>query len=179
MMRLIPGRFLLAGGLTLSATIALPADSADTQRFSAARDFQPVKTGAFADYYAETKSSNPAEHGVAIQTARQRDRPAAAELVYSGPAGTFDLTLLAVAEEDGESVYQLFVAGRDLAERQNSPQTGKRTVVSHRWQKVALETGAMIRVVFAGRTNGKIPESNATAWSRGRWRALLIDRSLP
>lgn len=149
--------------------------AAEARILSAVRDFQPVREAPFVGYYTETKSTNPAEHGVAIQTPRHRDRPAAADFVYPGPAGTYDLTLLAVAEEDGESVYRLIVDGRDLGERQNSPQTGKRLGVLHHWRGVALQKDTRLRVVFAGHTNGKIPEGDATAWSRGRWRALVIE----
>jgi len=176
MMKPVYGRWHRACGLAL-ITMMLQANAAEVRRFSAVRDFQPVKDAGFADYYAETKSSDPAVHGVAIQTPRHLDRAAAAELVYSGPAGTFDVTLISVAEEDGESVYQLVVAGEGLGERQNPPQAGKRTAARHHWKNVTLAPGACIRVVFAGRTNGKIPEGSSTAWSRGRWRALLIEES--
>lgn len=161
--------FLWAGSF-----LALSGATGEARTFSALRDFQPVRESPFVGYYTETKSSDPAEHGVAIQTPRHHDRPAAADFVYPGPAGTFDLRLLAVAEEDGESVYRLFVGGQDLGERRNAPQTGKRTGVSHSWQDVALRAGTRIRVVFAGHTNGKIPEGDTTAWSRGRWRGLVI-----
>jgi hypothetical protein len=147
--------------------------------FSAVRDFRPVTSETFAEYYTETRSPAASEHGVAIQTPRFRDRPAAAEVVFAGPSRNYDLTLQAVAEEDGESIYRLWVDDRDLGERRNPPQSGKRAAVSHRWPGVKLETGMRIRVVFAGHTNGKILEGSGTAWSRGRWRALLVEPLQP
>ncbi len=149
--------------------------AAEAKILSAARDFQPVRESPFVNYYTETKSADPAEHGAAIQTPRHQDRPAAAEFIYPGPPGVYDLTLLAVAEEDGESVYRILVDDRDLGTRRNPPQTGKRIVMPHRWRGIALKKDTRLRVVFAGHTNGKIPEGSGTAWSRGRWRALVIE----
>jgi hypothetical protein len=134
---------------------------------------------AYVEYYTETRAENVSEHGVAIRTPLHRDRPAAAEIIYHGPTGRYDLVLLAVAEEDGESRYRIIIGDRELDERRNPPQTGKREGTLHRWPGIALEPGVRIRVIFAGHTNGKIPEGDGTAWSRGRWRSLAIEPSPP
>lgn len=145
--------------------------------FAAATDFTPTTEVGFVPYYLETGSPAATEHGVAIDTVKHHARPAAAEMVFKGATGTYEVTLLAVAEEDGESRYSLVINGRDHGVRQNPAQSAKRVPVLHRWTGVAVESGARIQLVFTGHTNGKIPEGSSTAWSRGRWRSLTLDAS--
>lgn len=147
--------------------------------FGAATDFTPATQAEFAPYYRETGSPTASEHGVAIDTVKHHARPAAAELVFNGTTGTYDVTLLAVAEEDGESIYRLVINGRDQGLRQNPAQSAKRVAVLHRWTGVSVAAGARVQLVFTGHTNGKIPEGSGTAWSRGRWRTLTLTAAPP
>lgn len=149
-------------------------NASDTQTIRAVGGFAPVSEAAFAPYYEQKTSARPDEHGVAIDTVRHAGRPAAAETVHAGPEGRFVIELTAVAEEDGESTYRIEIAGRALETRRNPPVTEKRVPVPHRWGPVTLQPGDRIRVVFAGATNGKIPEGSGTAWARGRWRTLTL-----
>jgi len=147
--------------------------------FGAATDFTPATQAEFAPYYRETGSPSASEHGVAIDTVKHHAKPAAAEMVFNGTTGTYDVTLLAVAEEDGESVYRLVIDGRDHGTRRNPAQSAKRVPVLHRWTGVSVPSGARVQLVFTGHTNGKIPEGSGTAWSRGRWRALTLTAASP
>lgn len=171
-------RFRLAVFAAIAVAIAPGASAAGSaaggRTFRAVGAFTPAADAAFAPYYEQKASAKPEEHGVAIDTVRHAGRPAAADLIYAGPAGRFVLELTAVAEEDGESTYRIELAGRGLETRRNPPVTEKRVPVPHRWGPVDLQPGDRIRVVFAGATNGKIPEGNGTAWARGRWRALTL-----
>lgn len=166
---------LARAGLLLGAFMVIARINGAT--FSATTDFVPSKDPVFSPYYRETNASLPTEHGVAIDTLKHRAQPAAAELVFAGPTGSYDVTLIAVAEEDGESSYRFIIDGQDQGVRQNPPQSAKRTPVPHRWAGVTLKTGGTIQVVFAGHTNEKIPEGAGTAWSRGRWRSLTVTAS--
>ncbi len=164
----------------IAALAALPLASL-AETFRAVESFQAVIASEFAPFYREQSSPQASEHGVAIDTVRHAGQPAAAEMVFKGEAGRFILQLTAVAEEDGESTYHIIVNGRTLERRQNPPVLEKRVPVHHRWGPLALEPGDRIRIVFAGATNGKIPERDGTAWARGRWRSLSItpDAAVP
>jgi len=157
----------------IAALAALPLASL-AETFRAVESFQAATDSQFAPFYREQSSPQSSEHGVAIDTVRHAGHPAAAEMVFKGTAGRFILQLTAVAEEDGESTYRLVVNGRALERRQNPPVLEKRVPVNHRWGPLALEPGDRIQIVFAGATNGKIPERGGTAWARGRWRSLSI-----
>lgn len=162
-----------AVGCLIAALAALPLASL-AETFRAAESFQAVTDSEFAPFYREQSSPQSSEHGVAIDTVRHAGQPAAAEMVFRGETGRFILQLTAVAEEDGESTYHIVVNGRALEQRRNPAVAEKRVRVEHRWGPLALEPGDRIRIVFAGATNGKIPERDGTAWARGRWRALSI-----
>jgi hypothetical protein len=161
--------------VALAAAVAWAAP-APTLVWRAVENFTPLGAPAFAAPYAETKDPDAALHGLAVNPRQHRDRFAAAELVFAGPAGTYRLELLAVAEEDGESVYRLAVNGALLAARANPPSAAKRTPVVHQWNGVKLRPGDRLAVHFAGRSNGRIPEGDSFAWSRGRWRTLSAIR---
>jgi len=157
----------------IAALAALPLASL-AETFRAVESFQAVTDSDFAPFYREQSSPQSSEHGVAIDTVRHAGRAAAAEMVYPGEPGNFTLHLTAVAEEDGESTYHIVVNGRALEQRRNPAVAEKRVRVEHRWGPHFLKKGDRIRIVFAGATNGKIPERGGTAWARGRWRSLSI-----
>lgn len=136
--------------------------------------FSPVDEPVFVPPYAETRSTDATEHGLAVNTRRFRDKPAAAETAFDGAPGIYDLTLLAVAEEDGESRYTIVVNGTPLPLKTNPPSTEKRRPVRHTWAGITLQKGDRIRIIFQGHSNGRIPEGDGFAWSRGRWRALEV-----
>lgn len=152
----------------LLAFAAAAASAADVQVYRAAADFAPADRG-FAAYYPENKAADATVHGLAVNPTVSGDRFAAADVVFDGPAGAYDLRLLAVAAEDGESVYGLLVNDQHLGLRTNLPTTEKRKPVWHSWRGVPLEPGDRLRVLLS---NGKYPEGDAFAWSRGRWRIL-------
>ena len=81
----------------------------------------------------------------------------------------------ALTETDGESRYRVFIDGELLKEFQN-PETGK-DYEPHveSLGVVDLEVGTVIRVECKPETNGKIPEGDGTAWSRGRWTKLTVE----
>jgi hypothetical protein len=143
----------------------------------AAGDFRPVSDPAFAASYAETRGADPAMHGLAVNPKIAQDRFAAAETSFGGDDGIYLIRLHATAEEDGESVYELVVDGKNLGQRTNSRVSEKRVPVTHTWEKVRLTSGMQVRVLFAGRSNGLHPEGPAYAWSRGRWRSVEIVRT--
>ena len=156
--------------ISLGAAAAVAAESVHVWR--AATDFREVAGRDWVPSYVETPGEDAATHGRAVRTNLYQGLAAAVEVTYEGPAGEFVLTLVAIAEEDGESRYAVEVDGRSLGEVFNTRQPEKRVPQRHAFPAVRLEPGSTIRVIFRGHSNGLIPEGEAYAWSRGRWRAL-------
>lgn len=134
---------------------------------SALEDFDFVVSGAFAPGYKDR-----ARRAMAINAAQHRDRFAAAESEYAGEAGRFDLVLTTLTETDGESSYRLYVADKKVGEAQNPTAQRDYEAVEHRFAGVVLNPGDRVRVEFNSASNGKVPEGNGFAYSRGRWRLL-------
>ena len=153
------------------STFGKPAKEKPANRMtlSAVNDFKFVVSGEFVRGYKDN-----ARKAMAINAAEHKDKFAAAESTFGGKTGTYDLVLNALTETDGESSYRLFVAGQKVGEATN-PETEKDyQVAPHRFNGVALTKGDSIRVEFNSASNGKIPEGNAFAFSRGRWKSIRI-----
>ncbi|MDI1249838.1 MAG: hypothetical protein PSV13_13315 [Lacunisphaera sp.] len=136
--------------------------------------FQPVTEPAFVPYYSETNEPDPADHRVAIRTDRHGISPSAAEVTFRGSAGQYGIVLHTIAEEDGESPYEILVNGRSLGRKTNPPTPQKRLRTALTFDSTTLAAGDKIRVIFAGASNEKIPENRGFAHARGRWRGLEI-----
>ncbi|QEG25090.1 DUF5060 domain-containing protein [Mariniblastus fucicola] len=143
------------------------ARPADTMMLKAMRDFEFVVGDGFVPGYKDD-----GRKAMAINAAKHQDKFAAAETKFKGKSGTYDLVLNALTETDGESSYRVLVAGKKIGEATN-PETEKDyQVAQHRFNGVAIKTGDTVRVEFNTASNGKIPEGDAFAFSRGRWRSV-------
>jgi len=79
-----------------------------------------------------------------------------------------------IAENDGESRYTLSVNGVPVL-RGVAPETEEVFVPGAvDLGVVTLSPGDMIAIASEAVTNGKIPEGDGTAFSRGRWSALHL-----
>ena len=146
-----------------------PDPPSDPMVMNALRDFKFVTSGDFVAGYVDK-----GRKALAINAAQHKDRFAAAEGSFNGNAGTYDLALVALTETDGESSYRVLVNGKQIGQAQNPETTEDYKVARHRFSGIELKTGDTIRVEFNTHSNGKIPEGDAFAFSRGRWRALRI-----
>lgn len=175
-------RVLLASGLlfaTVPGTVAaatLSSPSMDrlavADTLDALTDFT-LEVEGFAPYYREPmRDGHP---GIAINSVEYEGEFAAADHVWTGAAGVFDLTLGIRPEFDGECTYILYING--TAQRLT---VGKRTEVPiepptpHTWTGIALATGDTIRVSSNSATNGLLPEGEGTGFARGRWSWLVV-----
>ena len=145
------------------------ADESEAKVLSAIEDFQLAASGDFVTGYKDA-----VRKALAIDAAKHRDKYAAAELKYDGPAGKYDLVLTTLTETDGESSYRLLVGGSTIGKVQNPETAHDYQQVRHRFDGVALKSGDVIRVEFNSASNGKIPEGDAFAFSRGRWQSVAI-----
>lgn len=111
---------------------------------------------------------------LAIDAAQYKDEYAAAVTSSELPSGIYNITITTLTELDGESTYRLVVNGRFIGSFTNPETETDYAPFTHTWENVELKTGDQIQVEFNSHTNGKIPEGNITAYSRGRWTQLAF-----
>ena len=135
----------------------------------ATEDFKFAVSEGFVPGY---KDKN--QRAMAINAVKYKGDFAAAEMEFEGEAGTYDFVLTTLAETDGESVYRLFIAGKKIGEVKNPETKQDYRPINHRFADVSINQGDTIRVEFNSDSNGKIPEGDAFAFARGRWRSLTL-----
>ncbi|MEM6552537.1 MAG: VOC family protein [Planctomycetota bacterium] len=175
----------LACGI-LACTLALQFQMASAEPTDTAKPSQHTITLTARDDFPERDIEGfaPAyfdkgRNALAINSVRHPDTFAAAQGVFNGPTGTYDVTLVSLTEIDGESTYRLAVDGRRVAEVQNPDDGEDFTPHEHVIKGVAIQRGSVLQIAFNSVTNGKIPEGNGTAYARGRWRELRFVPSQP
>ncbi|MEW4924357.1 DUF5060 domain-containing protein [Algibacter sp. 2305UL17-15] len=140
---------------------------------NALSDFE-IDESADVVYYKEANRAT-----VAINAAKknQRGKFAAAKTIFKGKTGMYYGVLHAVAEHDGESVYILKI-NNDKVKTVATPE------VDESFKSVKLPLGAIylktndtIIMSSKAHSNGKIPEDDETAWSRGRWKSLELHKN--
>ena len=142
----------------------------------------PVVLSAASDFTIDAAEGNRAEayvdkhhQALAVNAKKYKDMYASASTVFDGPDGIYDVTVVSLLETDGESCYKVFVDGYSLGYRMQNEATEKDYVpFKHTWNHAFIRKGDEIRVEFNSHTNGKVPERDATAYSRGRWTQLIL-----
>ena len=144
---------------------------AATLTFEATSDFPVIDAGE-VPYYSEA----PGRGSLAINAAKvdYRDKFARATMVFEGPAGFFDITLITLAELDGEAPYRVLINDVLIGSATNPEVTVDYTPVRHTFEDIVVPEGAIIAVESLANTNGKIPEGEGTAFARGRWTTLEL-----
>ena len=138
-------------------------------------DFDPVTPGPAAPAVATAPPyRDPARNAWALDASQHRGVFAAAQTRFAGPTGRYDATLTSLTEIDGESTYRLRVNGVAVGEHTNPPSDADYAPHRHTFPGVALAPGDRITVAFSSASNGKVPEGDAFAWSRGRWTTLTL-----
>lgn len=156
----------------LGAAWALPL-AAETYEFGAASDFPVIDAGE-VPYYRDT--ANGKRDWLAINAAKEsyRDLFARAELPFDGAAGSYNVTITALGETDGEGEYRLWVDDTLIGSAFNESATEDYGDQPHTFYDVYIPAGATIAIESNAVTNGLIPEGDGTAFARGRWRLLTI-----
>ncbi len=156
---------LTASGLLYAETITLRALS----------DFPSTDDGA-VPYYTEDERGT-----LAINAAIEeyRDKFARATAVYSGDGGVYDLTLNTLGELDGDCEYRVLVNGVVVGTVINDPVTVDYTEQFHTFNDITVPAGASLSVESNALSNDLIPEGDAFAFARGRWRSLTLQNDSP
>ncbi len=111
---------------------------------------------------------------LAIDAAIYKDKFAAASMIFNGNGAKYDIRLNTLTETDGESSYKLYVNSELVGTYQNPENDVDYTPSDTTFKEVAVLSGDTLLVLFNSHTNGKIPEGDGTAYSRGRWTSLEL-----
>jgi len=133
----------------------------------ATRDFEPVSGDGLVPFYTDS-----GHNALAINAGRYKDKFAAAQSMFEGLSGTFDVTLTTMTETDGESTYRLSIGGKPVGTFTNPRTDEDYAAAEHTWKKVKVDKGDTIRVEFNTASNRKKAQGNSFGYSRGRWTKL-------
>ncbi len=132
-------------------------------------DFEIDKTSE-AVYY---KDQGNGVLSIDASNASLRDKFAGAKTIFKGESGLYRGVLTTMAENDGESVYKIKINGKVVESLVNPETTSSFLTTKHKID-LYLHKNDLIEVLSKAVTNGKIPENDETAWSRGRWSSLVL-----
>ncbi len=93
---------------------------------------------------------------------------------FKGKSGVYKMNFVSVAENDGESNYIIKINGEPQDTIINPETSDTFKIVRHQLNTIYLHHNDIIEIQSNAVTNGKIPENNETAWSRGRWSSLIL-----
>jgi len=113
---------------------------------------------------------------LAINAAKYKNQYAGAGTIFQGESGVYHLTLHTLLETDGESAYKILINRSPIVQFHNIPTTEDYKSHTSILEKVSLSHGDTIEVQFNSHSNGKIPEGDAYAYSRGRWTGITLTR---
>jgi hypothetical protein len=117
----------------------------------------------------------------AINTVEQPvDKWAAATQVFEGENGKYTINFTSLCEIDGESSYKVFIDGKEIISFTN-PRifgTGKKDYTPYliTVKDIDLKKGSVIKVEFLSNSNKLVPERDAFAYARARWRDIEFIR---
>ncbi len=143
--------------------------SVESQTLNALRDFNIPSIDGFVPAYKDK-----GRRALAVNAGMYKEKFAAATAIFDGNSGLYNVTITTVKETDGESTYRLRVSGELVGKFQNPETTQDMSTHTYTFQNIALNKDDVIQVEFNSTSNGKIPEGNAFAFARGRWRQLEI-----
>ena len=162
-----------SGKLKLISAQAPPPPAARTPEgaivLRAVSHFNIVSGDGFVSAYKDE-----GHNALAVNPDDYKDKFAAAETAFLGKTGAYDITITTLMETDGESTYKLKVADKEIGTFTNPRTSDDYKPTHHTWKNVPLTKGAKIRVEFNTATNSSARQGSRKAYSRGRWRQLII-----
>ncbi|MEN0048112.1 MAG: hypothetical protein AAF806_13715 [Bacteroidota bacterium] len=145
-----------------------------TYTINAIEDVNSLSITGFPSAYIDKNRK-----AIALNAGKHKGVYTAADYIFEGTSHIYSLTLHTLCELDGESRYRVAINGQLLDGIKTNPiifgsEQPDYTPASHTWEKVELSKGDTIRVEASSETNGKIPEGEITAYSRGRFTSLVL-----
>ncbi|RKR08090.1 hypothetical protein CLV91_2860 [Maribacter vaceletii] len=154
-------------------------DENDKFTLEAIKDFPIINIPGYVAPYIDSHRK-----ALAIDASKYQNMYAASKVELTMPRGLYYLTLKTLKEIDGESSYKLIINGELIKEVSNSDTSKDYEVQNHSFRNVRLRAINDIQIAFNSHSNGKVPEGNQFAFSRGRWTELkfhcvekAVDRS--
>lgn len=129
------------------------------------------KNDSLASYYRDESNGVLA---INAENKNFRNKFAIASTIFNGANGLYKPSFVTIAENDGESEYEIRVNGTTVYTLTN-PEV-KESFKTQRFEldKIYLHKNDIIEIASKAVTNFKIPENDETAYSRGRWSTLLL-----
>lgn len=143
----------------------------ETTILKALTDFDITKSDSQVVFYKDHKNK-----ALAIDASNKdyRDKFASAITKFDGLGGLYKTIFVTSAENDGESQYVIYKNGTAIDTIVNPEVKESFKVVRHDLGISNFNTNDIIQIASKAVTNGKIPENDGTAWSRGRWNSLSL-----
>ncbi|MGY6650202.1 hypothetical protein [Wenyingzhuangia sp. IMCC45574] len=157
----------------LLAILLVGCSNINTQKstitLQAISDFEQVSQKPYVQFYIHKYKK-----ALAVNAGKHKGKFAMAKATTSIPKGKYNISVTTLGETDGESHYKVFINDKLIGEKQNKPTTIDYQEQTLDFGKVKIKEGAVLKIAFSSHTNGKIPEGNGTAFSRGRWKTLIL-----
>lgn len=151
----------------------LPAECGDPITLSSFNDFLVYQN---IDGYKNAYKDN-GNQCLAINAVQFKNEYAAAQTIFNGESGAYNITLTTLTEIDGESSYRLWVNNVLVGEYQNPETTTDYAPSTFSWANVTVNNGDVIQVDFNSHSNDKVLEGDGSgnyAYSRGRWTSVRL-----
>lgn len=136
----------------------------------AIKDFESDETSD-AVYYEEADRGT---YAIRANKVDQRNKYATAKLVFNGKSGYYSGVLNTIAENDGESGFLISVNQERLKVVLNPQVANGFKDTQLNLGKIYIKTNDTLKISSTSVTNGKVPEHDETAWSRGRWSSIIL-----
>jgi hypothetical protein len=153
----------------LFACTSAPKKECEKINLSATSDFKAVEDEGYVPFYVHEEKGC-----LAVDASLYGDTFALATYTFEQEGKTFEVSIHTLLEDDGESTYVLLRNGEEIARGQNIESDTNYVEHTIAFGKHELKKGDVIGIAFNPHTNGKIPEGESTAWSRGRWTSLEL-----
>ncbi|WP_298532831.1 DUF5060 domain-containing protein [uncultured Algibacter sp.] len=118
------------------------------------------------------KDVSNAALGINAADKSYRDVFANAKMIFKGESGSYNVFFRTITENDGESVYKVLINGTEISTVTNPETSASYESVDHDLGIVSIHKNDILEIQSKAVTNGKIPENDETAWSRGRWTSI-------
>jgi hypothetical protein len=190
--KLLNGSIKTVKGGALNTFIGLPPNkendwvaliqSLGTNTITTALEKEVTVLKALSDFNIEASSNDVLYYkdrkndALAIDASNKnnRDKFAMATTKFSKLSGNYKVVFVTSAENDGESEYIILKNGTAIDTIINPATTEIFQMVRHDLGTHYIAQNDIIQIASKAVTNGKIPENNETAWSRGRWNSFIL-----
>lgn len=131
------------------------------------QDFEMTQIDTFVISYKDV-----GRNAVAVDASIYKNKFGATRKIFDGVTGFYKISLTSLTEIDGESSYRLRINNELIGEFQNPASSTDYTENVHTWENILVETEDVIQIESNTHSNNTIPEGDAFAFARGRWRSI-------